>query len=95
MNRKVEETSSYNKYEESYKMLLDITDNVKNDIVVQEVLKDMKELVEKYTPKKVLDDICPNCKLDTGTVEQDYYGNYIRIHKFCNNCGQALDWSNK
>ena len=54
-----------------------------------------KELVELHTPKKVIDGVCPNCKLDTGTMVQDYYGDTIRINKFCSNCGQALDWSDR
>lgn len=51
------------------------------------------KLVERDTPKKVevvalttiLYPICPNCKID---LNVDYYK-----QKYCDNCGQRLDWS--
>lgn len=63
--------------------------------------KTLQELVDKATPKKVslielhhVDLIinrikCPQCSMYI-------YGiNHISVINFCNQCGQALDWSDK
>lgn len=62
--------------------------------------KKLQELVDKATPKKVLntelhhiDAIlkrtkCPQCSNYT-------YGFRYSVIKFCRHCGQALDWSNE
>lgn len=57
----------------------------------------LQELVDRATPKKPnYENInyicCPSCGLDEIEL-YDYYGNEINL-KQCNNCGQALDWSN-
>ena len=41
------------------------------------------ELVERATAEKVVNGKCPNCNDDF----------QFESAKFCDNCGQALDWS--
>ena len=48
-----------------------------------ELKDDTQELVERAIPMKVKKDGCPNCN--------DEY--QFENSKFCDNCGQALDWT--
>lgn len=58
--------------------------------------KRIKELEERNTPKKVeigtlkyfKFPICPNCKVELNE-------HYKNANKFCKECGQRLDWSEK
>ncbi len=66
-----------------------------NLFVPDDSFKDLRELVEKATPKKVehYDEEqgyfeCPSCRTLIIPLE---YG--IKLHKYCLNCGQALDGS--
>ena len=81
-----------NKYEKGYKRIIRELDKIDMFYLAQERI-DYLKLVERATPKKVIDDECPNCKSITGTCEQDYSGDYIKFHNHCTNCGQALDKS--
>ena len=65
-----------NKYEKKLKWI----ENYEYDSM--EELKEIVELVERATPKKVDIDLCPICGCQYG-----FQAN------FCNDCGQALDWS--
>jgi len=72
-----------NKYEEAWK-------NV--SMMVGKSMSDLKELVERATPKKVVYDetndmdICCNCG---GNVYHHQHTNN------CGDCGQALDWGDE
>ena len=50
----------------------------------KEDYKAIEELVERATPKEIIYDyMCPKCQNICETENQ----------KYCDNCGQALDWS--
>ena len=62
----------------------------------------LKELVDKATPKKLKSKtdkdgrllwVCPNC----GDVYMKFWSDVetISCRKHCDNCGQALDWSDE
>ena len=81
-----------NKYEEAWKKIKYVTNyNVRAFDDDDEEIKVIQELVDKATPKKVIDinDIefemyeCPSC-----------HCKWIRDGKehYCHNCGQALLW---
>ena len=59
---------------------------------VNEIKKELIELLERDTPKKVCYDNlgrseCPSC--DMGYL----YNGSMNKNKYCGNCGQRLDWS--
>lgn len=63
---------------------------VNNDSMFEDDLKTLQELVDRATPKKVIDKHpfksfgwCPSCNC---SISRRHYP------KFCG-CGQALDWS--
>ena len=73
-----------NKYEKAYNLLKKYT-GYESDCI--------KELVERATPKKILycnDNVhyfdCPNCNTSIS------YNGDVKDHKYCLNCGQALNW---
>lgn len=89
-----------NKYQEAYNLIFNelIPMPELNYIDVKRLFDSMdllQELVDKETPKKVLNKHkeycfpsayrlsgkCPNCK------------NHVDESKYCNRCGQKLDWS--
>lgn len=55
--------------------------------------------LEKQIPKKVISIIyrgdykCPTCKNYIDITDDDLYVYEIEPPKYCNECGQALDWS--
>lgn len=78
-----------NKYQEAF----DVMVNNMGDVGFYTEVTLMQELVDKATPKKVIDKkeelhgmsfICPNCG-------KKVYTNFIR--NYCGECGQRLDWS--
>lgn len=94
-----------NKYQEAIhdlKMAVEYPKSKYNDSrLIDLCFENIQELVEKATPKKVIKEIgigyegyydtighyetffcCPNCKVD------------VLGRGYCDNCGQALDWSN-
>ena len=92
-----------NKYQERLLWLEWLKRSADRDLQLKEVYKHYKELVELHTPKKVIKTFskyegyypqsnywadCPNCK------KTCYYDNETN-DKFCPNCGQALDWSDR
>jgi uncharacterized paraquat-inducible protein A len=82
-----------NKYEKGYNYLIGTSfmtySTDKDDLIYHQAVIDVGELVERATPKKVKRHKsmhimnCPNCN------------NYIELSstKFCDDCGQKLDWS--
>ena len=83
-----------NKYQESLDRIDQYRVNKNLKIDIKDILT-LQELVDKQTPKKVinkhkeyvfpkkyrLSGLCSNCK------------NHVNESKYCHNCGQALDWS--
>ena len=57
-----------------------------------EALKKALELFEKQMPKKPNRGVCPSCG-----SRQIYAATLMKAEcfKYCGNCGQALDWSEK
>lgn len=89
-----------NKYEEAYKRMEFVINGFTRHTAM-ELHKDippLKELVEKATPKKPIEQrtwtydeipytaLCPNCKENLGYESK-------RLYKHYPTCGQALDWS--
>ena len=69
-----------NKYE---KALLSISTFKNTSMMCGKSLKDLRELVERATPKKLFNGIeCPHCNWINKTKKN-----------YCLDCGQALDWS--
>lgn len=68
-----------NKYERALKKVVKET----NGTAIEMLL--LLELVERATPKKVIDKICPICG--------QYLIEYEAKVDYCDDCGQALDWS--
>lgn len=69
----------------------------------EEAIERLQELVEKTTPKKVVETydwrvtICPNCE-EPIEADVEYYSRvYAKKGKetYCICCGQVLDWSAK
>jgi len=57
--------------------------------------KDLQELVERATPKKILESdeyigVCPSCDWNL-----EWANNIRRDYEFCPRCGQALKWSDE
>ena len=94
------------KYQRALDELFDwAIDNVKehHDLektYLDEEKKSLQELVDKATPKNLLEEEigniihlhCPNCKRVV-THETEGGRRYITKHNYCHKCGQALDWS--
>lgn len=84
-----------NKYQEAYsyiKHYCELDDDCVKWPLYQRSIKSLKELVDKATPKKPVRFIdkfyislpkCPICRTIPHTCTQ----------KYCDECGQALDWS--
>ena len=57
-------------------------------------VEEFKALKEKNEPKKVADGLsffkCPSC--GSGEIEEFYETGGSSEHKYCPDCGQALDW---
>ncbi len=63
-----------------------------------EWLEKAKEGLKKQIPKKPLNVEkhyykCPCCKQDLGVSDDDIFVYENPIKNYCDNCGQALDWS--
>ena len=81
--------------EEAIEILQEKRDYAQFPTYVKEAIKIATSAIEKQIPKKPKRDkeyplgrVCPKC--------HDYLGNvqFITHHcNYCNNCGQALDWS--
>lgn len=69
--------------------------------IINEALNTIKTAVKKQIPKKPktylvnmkhIDFLCPNCKKKiVSKVDGDFIAG--KNQKFCDECGQALDWS--
>lgn len=69
--------------------------------VINETLKTVENVLEKQIPKKLktylvnmkhIDFLCPNCKKRIiSKVDGEWLAG--KNQKFCDECGQALDWS--
>lgn len=88
-----------NQYQEAIKV---IKSNYppSNYSMLREALGLSIKLLEKATPKKVLNEgdgeythKCPNCLYGVGTIVVDDLGKYIEHDDYCSTCGQRLDWS--
>lgn len=67
----------------------------------QEDLRTIKEALEKQMPKKLktikvgqsgLVLLCPNCENEMAMICDNVWYKCSHKHKFCDNCGQALDF---
>ena len=80
-----------NKYQKAYKKILKGYSQSKDTHNLSDDLDTLQELVERATPKKVIDwdrvkgdfPTCPNCQQ---VIVNDCYN-----PKYCEDCGQALD----
>lgn len=61
----------------------------------------IKKALEKQIPKKVISIIyrgdykCPTCKNYIDITDDDLYVYEIEPPKYCDECGQALDWGSE
>lgn len=96
-----------NKYENAIDIVARYCSDVRSGITPRTVLTNeldiLMELVEKATPKKVIETydyrvtICPNCE-EMIDADVEYYSRvYANKGKetYCIHCGQVLDWSAK
>lgn len=90
----------YNAFQEELDKLI-LTDHraryyYDEGIVTKQDRENLQELVDKATPKKIKDyngvPICPVCN-SVNYIHNE--GGVESKNKFCSNCGQALDWSEK
>lgn len=87
-----------NKYQEALNNIKDISFKYK-DTDIKIWLFDrfdgrialLQELVDRATPKKPINDSCPNCKNQNVCI-QDINCDYNFL-EYCDRCGQAIDWS--
>lgn len=53
--------------------------------------------LKKQIPEKPISEeryyICPCCRGDLGVSDDDIFVYELPMPKYCDNCGQALDWS--
>jgi len=74
-------------YFDSFNILKDIVDDFKNDVVVKNVMKDIEELVERATPKKM--NVVFGIHSD---IRQCDCGAYVYPYQnYCSNCGHMLE----
>ena len=77
--------------------IIDIRENIQ-PIVGGKSLDIAISAIEKQIPKKPINVEkhyyeCPCCKQDLGVSDDDIFVYEIPIKKYCNNCGQALDFN--
>lgn len=82
---------------------LEIFENVRpqGNRIINEALNTIKTAVKKQIPKKPktylvnmkhIDFLCPNCKKRIiSKVDGEWFAG--KNQKFCDECGQAIDWS--
>lgn len=85
-------------YEEAIEILQEERDYAQFSQYVKEAIKIATSAIEKQIPKKPINVEkhyyeCPCCKQDLGVSDDDIFVYENPIKKYCNNCGQALDWS--
>ena len=85
-------------YEEAIEILQEERDYAQFPQYVKEAIKIATSAIEKQIPKKPINVEkhyyeCPCCKQDLGVSDDDIFVYENPIKKYCNNCGQALDWS--
>lgn len=54
--------------------------------------EEWERILEKITPKKAKESVCPNCDSDNSFITDNLA--FPARHKvvYCWNCGQAMDW---
>lgn len=92
-----------NKYQEALNNLVGYRTGFRGGkTIIQEYINILQELVDKATPKKLKSKtdkdgrlllVCPNC----GDVYMKFWSDVetISCRKHCDECGQALDWSDE
>lgn len=75
----------------------DLAENAYLNMCSTEEMKVAIEALEKQIPKKPINVEkhyyeCPCCKQDLGVSDDDIFVYQNPIKKYCDNCGQALDW---
>lgn len=85
-------------YEEAIEILQEERDYAQFPQYVKEAIKIATSAIKKQIPKKPINVEkhyyeCPCCKQDLGVSDDDIFVYKNPIKKYCNNCGQALDWS--
>ena len=91
-------------YQEANTLVDDFSFIYKGESISKEALIECRELIhtalEKQIPKRVIRPYkgnykCPTCENYIYITDDDLYVYGIEPPKYCDECGQALDWSNE
>lgn len=86
-------------YEEAIEILQEERDYAQFSKYVKDAIKIAISALEKQIPKRVIRPYkgnykCPTCENYIYITDDDLYVYGIEPPKYCDECGQALDWSN-
>lgn len=82
-----------NNYEIAKEWINSLEDDWSKVDIEWEAVDEIRELVDRATPRKDNSLACPSCgELNTVLFEYDTFED-ITCFNFCPDCGQAIDWS--